>query len=155
MFVATAAMAVAAHSYPRLSVSSPPSTRSPHVLVVDDDPMICAAYEEILHAHGYDVATAGSRAGALQQIDRVNGSLDVLVLDIGLPDADGAQVAREIADRIGSRPTLYVSGWTDEFWNLSDAPGRWLVMQKPIPVPRLVAAVDYLAGRRATRPDTE
>ena len=117
--------------------------------------MIRAAYEEILHGHGYDVATAGSRAEALERIERVNGGVDVLVLDIGLPDADGAQLAREIAERIGSRPTLYVSGWTDEFWNLSEAPGRWLVMQKPIPVPRLVAAVDYLAGRRATRPDTE
>lgn len=125
------------------------------MLVVDDDPMIRAAYEEILHGHGYDVATAGSRAEALERIERVNGGVDVLVLDIGLPDADGAQLAREIAERIGSRPTLYVSGWTDEFWNLSEAPGRWLVMQKPIPVPRLIAAVDYLAGRRATRPDTE
>lgn len=125
------------------------------MLVVDDDPMICAAYEEILQGHGYDVATAGSRAAALAMIERVNGLVDVLVLDIGLPDADGAQLAREIADRIGSRPTLYVSGWTDEFWNLSEAPGRWLVMQKPIPVPRLLAAVDYLSGRRTTRPDAE
>ena len=33
-----------------------------------------------------------------------------------------------------------MSGWTDEFWNLSNAPGRWLVMQKPIPIPRLIAA---------------
>jgi hypothetical protein len=48
-----------------------------------------------------------------------------------------------------------VSGWTDEFWNLSNAPGRWLVMQKPIPIPRLIAAVEWLAGRRATRPDGE
>jgi hypothetical protein len=29
------------------------------------------------------------------------------------------------------------------------------VMQKPIPVAKLMAAVDYLAGRRATRPDDD
>jgi DNA-binding response OmpR family regulator len=126
-----------------------------HILVVDDDPSICAAYVEILRGEGYEVVTAGSRAAALAEIERLDGGVDVLVLDIALPDADGAELAHEIADRIGARPTLYVSGWTDEFWNLSNAPGRWLVMQKPIPIPRLIAAVEWLCGRRATRPDSE
>jgi DNA-binding response OmpR family regulator len=125
------------------------------VLVVDDDPSICAAYVEILCAQGYDVATAGSRAAALAEISRLDGSVDVLVLDIALPDADGADLAHEIVAIIGQRPTLYVSGWTDEFWNLSNAPGRWLVMQKPIPIPRLIAAVEWLSGRRATRPESD
>jgi DNA-binding response OmpR family regulator len=123
--------------------------------VVDDDPSICSAYVEILRAEGYEVVTAGSRAAALAEIERLDGAVDVLVLDIALPDADGAELAHEIVGRIGQRPTLYVSGWTDEFWNLSNAPGRWLVMQKPIPIPRLIAAVEWLAGRRATRPDAE
>jgi DNA-binding response OmpR family regulator len=127
----------------------------PHVLVVDDDPAICAAYEEILRQHGYHVASAGSRAAALSEIEHDAGGFQVLVLDIGLPDGDGAQLAREIHDKIGPRPTLYVSGWTDEFWNLSEAPSPWLVMQKPIPIAKLLGAVDYLAGRRATRPDDE
>jgi DNA-binding response OmpR family regulator len=125
------------------------------ILVVDDDPSICSAYVEILRGEGYDVVTAGSRAAALAEIERLNGAVDVLVLDIALPDADGAELAHEIVAKIGTRPTLYVSGWTDEFWNLSNAPGRWLVMQKPIPIPRLIAAVEWLAGRRTTRPDAE
>jgi two-component system cell cycle sensor histidine kinase/response regulator CckA len=130
-----------------------PADDRPHVLIVDDDASICAAYRQILGAHRYDVTTAGSRAEALAAIDRVDGRVDVLVLDIGLPDADGAEVAREIHQRIGPRPTLYVSGWTDEFWNLSDAPTPWLVMQKPIPIPKLLESVDFLAGRRDARPD--
>ncbi len=123
------------------------------VLVVDDDPEICSAYDEILRGHGFDVETASSRAAALAVLDRLEGAIDVLVLDIALPDADGAELAREIGARIGDRPTLYVSGWTDEFWDLSGAPGRWLVFQKPIPIPRLLAAIEWLAGRRTERPD--
>jgi len=123
-----------------------------HVLIVDDDPTICAAYDEILRSRGFDVVTAGSRADALAQIDRLEGLVDVLVMDITLPDADGAALAREIIERIGLRPALYVSGWTEEFWDLSEAPGRWLVMQKPIPIPRLIAAVEWLAGRRIRPP---
>ena len=131
------------------------TARRSQILVVDDDPSICSSYEEILRAEGYDVVTAGSRAAALEEIERKRDDVDVLVLDIALPDADGTEVARDITARIGDRPTLFVSGWSDEFWNLGEAPGRWLVMQKPIPIPRLIAAVDWLSGRRATRPPTE
>jgi DNA-binding response OmpR family regulator len=77
------------------------------------------------------------------------------VLDIGLPDGDGSDLAREIHGISGPRPTLYVSGWTDEFWDLSFAPSPFLVMQKPIPVPKLIEAVAYLSGRRANRPDDD
>jgi DNA-binding response OmpR family regulator len=128
------------------------STR-PLLLIVDDDAAICSAYEQIFGAHGYDVLTAGSRTTALAALDRIGRSIDVMVLDIGLPDADGAELAKEIHGKVGPRPTLYVSGWADEFWDLSDAPTPWLVMQKPIPIAKLVAAVDYLAGRRKALPD--
>lgn len=129
-------------------------TASPaRILVVDDDSEICEAYDQILRQHGFEVATARSRAEALDVLDRLDGDFQVLILDIALPDADGSEVARDITSRLGQRPTLYVSGWTDEFWNLSDAPGRWLVLQKPIAVPRLLEAVDWLVGRRPTRPD--
>lgn len=137
-------------------LTAPGSTNSrTRVLVVDDDPLICESYDEILRGHGYDVALAGSRRAALEEMEQHGGSVDVLILDIALPDADGADLAHEITGKFGERPTLYVSGWTDEFWNLSRAPGKWLVMQKPIPVQRLLAAVDYLSGRRATRPEAE
>jgi DNA-binding response OmpR family regulator len=140
------------HSLTAVSAPNAQNAR-PLLLIVDDDAAICAAYEQIFGAHGYDVVTAGSRTAALSALDKVNGGIDVMVLDIGLPDADGAELAREIHQRVGARPTLYVSGWADEFWNLSDAPTPWLVMQKPIPIAKLVAAVDYLAGRRKLLPD--
>ena len=132
---------------------TPVNAIAPRILLVDDDQSICATYDEILSSQGYEVTTAGSRADALAQIERLDGWVDVLILDIALPDGDGAQVARDISAQIGQRPTLYVSGWAEEFWDLFDAPGRWLVMQKPIPVPRLIAALEWLSGRRDTRPD--
>jgi DNA-binding response OmpR family regulator len=120
--------------------------RGPRVLVVDDDPAICSAYLEILGARGFVVSTSGSRSGALSEIKRLGGRVDVLVLDISLPDADGANLAREIAACIGQRPTLYVSGWTEEFWDLSDAPGKWRVMRKPIAIPQLISTIEWLAS---------
>jgi DNA-binding NtrC family response regulator len=120
-------------------------TARSRILIVDDDQSICDAYREILTAEGYDVLTAGSAEDALAELDRAAGRIDVLILDIGLPDADGADLARDISGRIGNRPTLYVSGLADDFWQLGDAPGRWRVRQKPIPIPWLVETVKWLA----------
>jgi len=115
------------------------------VLVVDDDPAICQIYAEVLSGNGYSVLTAGSCAEAMARMDDVKGDMQVLVLDLGLPDGDGADFARDSTTKYGVRPTMYVSGWTDEFWQLHDAPGRWLIMRKPVPIRRLLAAVKWLA----------
>jgi len=114
------------------------------VLIVDDDPAIRRAYEEILAAEGYDVATSGGRAEGLAELDRLQGAVDIFVVDIGLRDADGPDFARDAVAKFGPRPTIYVSGWTDDFWDLSGAPGPWLVLRKPVPVPRLLASLKWL-----------
>ena len=115
------------------------------VLVVDDDKSICEIYAEVLSSRGYRVVSAYSCKQAMQQMDAINGEAQVLVVDFGLPDGDGADFVRESTAKYGPRNTLYVSGWTDEFWQLDDAPGRWLIMRKPVPIPKLFAAVDWLA----------
>lgn len=114
------------------------------ILVVDDDPAITTLYEEVLRAEGYEVATAGSIAQAMAAMARIQGDAQVLVVDLGLPDGDGADFVRDAAAVYGARPTMYVSGWTDEMWQLSEAPGRWIVMRKPLPVRRLLAGVKWL-----------
>lgn len=118
--------------------------RVSRILVVDDDPAITALYDEVLRGVGYDVVTAGSIAEAMAAMERINGDAQVLVVDLGLPDGDGADFVRDAADRFGAKPTMYVSGWTDEMWQLSEAPGRWIVMRKPLPVKKLLAGVKWL-----------
>lgn len=123
-------------------MTAPASAR--RILVVDDDPSITTLYEEVLRAHGYDVVTAGSVAQAMAAMERIKGDVQVLVVDLGLPDGDGADFVRDAAVTFGTRPTMYVSGWTDEMWQLSEAPGRWIVLRKPLPVKRLLAGVKWL-----------
>ena len=115
--------------------------RKRRVLVVDDDPAICRAYKEILTAEGYDVVTSSGRAEGLAALDRLRGEVDAFIVDIGLRDADGPEFARDAVAKYGRRPTLYVSGWTDDFWDLSNAPGPWVVLRKPVPIPQLLESV--------------
>ena len=114
------------------------------ILVVDDDPAICRAYDEILTAAGYEVVTSPSRAEALTALDRLGGNVDIFIVDIGLRDADGPDFARDAVARFGTRPTIYVSGWTDDFWDLSTAPGPWMVLRKPVPIPTLLESIRSL-----------
>ena len=120
------------------------TARAPRVLIVDDDPAICRAYQEILTAEGYHVATASGRAEGLAQLEKLEGAVDLFIVDIGLRDADGPDFARDAVERFGPRPTVYVSGWTDDFWDLSKAPAPWLVLRKPVPVPQLLASLKQL-----------
>jgi DNA-binding response OmpR family regulator len=114
------------------------------VLVVDDDQTICQIYDEVLRGVGYEVLTAGSCASAMAKMESVKGEVHVLVVDFGLPDCDGADFVRDSAAKYGERPTMYVSGWTDEFWQLQETPGRWIIMRKPVSIKKLLAGVRWL-----------
>ena len=115
------------------------------VLVVDDDSTITQIYDEVLTAEGYQVLTAATCADAMAKLDGIKGDAQVFVVDFGLPDCDGADFVRDAAAKYGERPTMYVSGWTDEFWQLQDTPGRWIIMRKPVPIKKLLAGVKWLA----------
>lgn len=121
------------------------SGAAPRVFVVDDDTQIVELYDSALRGAGFDVVTAGSCADAVAKMDAIQGGAQVLVVDLGLPDGDGADFVRDSAAKYGAKPTLYVSGWSDEFWQLSDAPGRWLIMRKPLHMKKFLAAVGWLA----------
>ena len=124
---------------------SAPKSAAARVFVVDDDLQILQLYDVALRRQGYEVVTAATCADAIAKLDEIQGDAQVLVVDLGLPDGDGADFVRAAAAKYGDRPTLYVSGWTDEFWQLSDAPGRWLIMRKPLDLKKLLAAVSWLA----------
>jgi two-component system KDP operon response regulator KdpE len=61
---------------------------------VDDELAIQRSLKPLLRSRGYDVDVAGSGAEALKLAR--NHAPDVVILDLGLPDIDGAQVCRTI-----------------------------------------------------------
>jgi len=64
------------------------------ILAIDDDPLVCELIEETLGGD-YQVACAGTGAGGLEKLDAL--SPDLLLLDIGLPDADGLDILESVA----------------------------------------------------------
>jgi two-component system KDP operon response regulator KdpE len=69
-------------------------TRSPRILLVDDDVSIQRAVAPLLRSRGYDVEVAGTGSDALSIV--ATHAPDLIVLDLGLPDLEGTEVCRRI-----------------------------------------------------------
>ena len=66
------------------------------ILIVDDEPSILATMAPLLRARGYDVSTATTGHAALEAVDREPPQL--VILDLGLPDLNGIEVARRLRE---------------------------------------------------------
>jgi two-component system torCAD operon response regulator TorR len=70
------------------------SQRRERLLVVEDDPVTRSMIAGYFAEHSFDVAEAGSCAECRQVLKR--SRVDLIFLDVQLPDGDGFELAREI-----------------------------------------------------------
>jgi DNA-binding response OmpR family regulator len=80
------------------------------VLLAEDDPAIAEPLARALGREGYEVLVQGTGQGA---IDSALGA-DMVILDLGLPDMDGLDVARWIRGQGLSTPVLVLTARADE-----------------------------------------
>ena len=90
---------------------SPPSLR---ILVVDDNRDAADSLAMLLRTSGNDIRTAYDGAEAVQVANDFEP--EVVLLDIGLPNMDGHEVAQRIRQEPWARRTclIAVTGWSDE-----------------------------------------
>jgi two-component system cell cycle sensor histidine kinase/response regulator CckA len=81
------------------------------VLLVEDEPAVSAGLATLLEHDGARVASVGTAAEVLPAIERERP--DIVVLDIGLPDADGVHVYLEIDKRYPDLPVVFSTGHGD------------------------------------------
>ncbi len=87
-------------------------TRTPRILVVEDEPGIALGLEDDLKMEGYDVEVVGKAEDALRRAREA--AFDLIVLDIMLPDRDGFEVCR-VLRRDGLRmPILMLTAKAQE-----------------------------------------
>jgi len=86
-----------------------PSTMTSRLLLVDDDTRLTNMLGDYLGAAGFEVRVAGSLAAAREAL--AQGSYELLVLDIMLPDGDGLDFCREVRQdtRLRRLPVLMLS----------------------------------------------
>jgi two-component system KDP operon response regulator KdpE len=84
----------------------------PRVLIVDDEPAIRRFLRTSLTAQGFSVSEAQDGKSLMEEIQR--HPVDLLVLDLGLPDIDGFEIINRLRHSGSTVPILVLSSRTDE-----------------------------------------
>jgi DNA-binding response OmpR family regulator len=113
------------------------------VLVVEDDEDSALLLAETLGDHGYAVEVAHDGATALKKAAEFKP--EVGVLDVGLPDMDGYQLATQLRALAGQSPDLRLIALTgyggDEERKRSKEAGFDVHLVKPVLPDTLAAAI--------------
>lgn len=100
-------------SFPEPANAGPPKDHQVrpelHLLIVDDDPDVSLALRTFLEMEGFRVTTAGDGKQALDLMER-DGTLDLVLLDVMLPEVNGFDVLRTSHERGLTTPVLMMSG---------------------------------------------
>jgi two-component system, sensor histidine kinase len=123
------------------------------VLVVEDDASSRYGMRSLLESEGYEVTEAAALSEAEESARRTPP--DVVILDITLPDGDGAEWLRLLTKKQGRVPfpVIVLTGVTaDEDTRRIEQAGVCAVLQKPVNVGQLFRALrDCQAAAAATR----
>lgn len=85
---------------------------TPHILVVDDDPLICQQLEWLYKDDGYRVTVASLVEQAQQVLEKED--IDLVVTDIRLKGPlDGVDLTRLIAERWSDIPVIVITGFAE------------------------------------------
>jgi two-component system KDP operon response regulator KdpE len=124
-------------------------TRPSRILLVDDEPPIQRAVAPLLRSRGFEVEVVGTGTSALQALERAG--VDLVVLDLGLPDLEGTEVCRRIRAR-SPMPIIVLSARGAEADKVSALEiGADDYVTKPFGPDELVARIK-VALRRASAP---
>lgn len=118
------------------------------VLVVDDEEPIRELVRTVLRYERYEVDVVATGRAALRQAEE--GSYDLVVLDVMLPDLDGFEVQRRLRDAGSEVPVLFLTARDaveDRVRGLRAGADDYLV--KPFSLDELVARVDSVIRRTA------
>ena len=123
--------------------------RSMHVLLVEDDDAIAEPLARGLERHGFTVDRVASGLDALAHLDSPP-EVELLLLDLGLPDIDGYEVCRRV--RASSNlPIIVLTARGDEIDRVLGLElGADDYMVKPFGFRELVARINAVMRRSST-----
>lgn len=123
------------------------ATHQPLVMVIDDDPDLCASLWDVLRGKGYRVCIAHDDAEAA---DQLQGQFPrVVLIDMKLPGGDGRTVYRQVRKACPEARVVLITGHRDEVQQLVErvlAEGAEAVCYKPFEMPQLLQTLDRLSA---------
>ena len=134
-------------------------TLSPHrktgkrILVVEDQEVVRMVLGIHLDTLGYKVETAVNGADAVQLMERIGGTIDLVISDVSMPKMNGKRLAAILHRTFPGLPVLLLTGYAEEEGpTLESLPGVTGLLQKPVTVERLAQAVEKALGGIRAQP---
>jgi len=90
-----------------------------HILVVDDEPLVCQTVQILLESDGYVVDAAKNGAEALAMFEP--GKFDMVFTDYLMPEMKGDQLAAAIKRRAPKQPVVMITAFPEKLQS-SDCP---------------------------------
>jgi DNA-binding response OmpR family regulator len=112
LYVVASMLEARAIAVPSITLAAMTMSTPVKILVVEDDTSLGAALVGVLAGSGYEVRWAQS--GFLAEQLLAAAAADLILLDLGLPDADGMDLCRSVRERYPQIVLLVVTARTDE-----------------------------------------
>lgn len=121
---------------------------APTVLVVDDDALVRWSLSESLSNAGYHVLEARDGQDALQQLGAREDHVEVVLLDMELPDCDDLQLLKDLRRRSLQCPIIMMTAHgTAEAAEQATREGAYRVVDKPFDLEDIVGLVAEAVGQ--------
>src|SRR5579863_7691780 len=126
-------------------------TKTPSILIVDDDPGQRSLLNSFLRSQHFDTTTADSGERALELLR--TGKFDMMISDVRMPGMTGLETLRQARKEHATLPVLLVTAFTD----VRDAvaamrDGAVNYLSKPIDLDELLASVRQATGISPAEP---
>ena len=134
-------------------MSLPDVRSSPSILVVDDQATVRRMAHRLLSEWGFRVFEAESGEEAIEVLETARSGVQLVMVDVVMPLADGVQVTRKIRERWPSQRTLYMSAHPAEVlvqYGLSDLDALFLA--KPFTRDELLTKVSEALAQPLPNP---
>ena len=122
-----------------------------NILVIDDDGVYADFVADTLRAAGHEVAIANDAAAARKHVQSTRA--DAVVLDLGLPDESGYDLARDLRAQLMPDSTVIILLTANLYpeRDVANAVGIDMVLTKPVEAELVHGMVEFIRNRRTRR----
>ena len=117
------------------------------VLLVEDEDAVRTFAVRALQTRGYEVLEAESGDVALELVDSYEGTIDLVVSDVVMPNMDGPTMVKRLQEKRPGTKIIFISGYAEDAFSKSlDSSVDFRFLPKPFSLKQLAAAVKEEMG---------
>ena len=117
------------------------------ILIVDDEHDVLFFISKVFQPQGYHTITAGTGIEALKYLEELRGKIDLVLLDLRMPEMGGVQVLKKIRKEYADLPVIVLTAYGQHRKQVEDI-GVEGFMTKPYSLEELYQKVAWVLERK-------